>query len=118
MASEADELNILGNKTVLIADAILVLAATTEAEAKNIEDSESQKLASQLADSLNITGAWIELLGDYILLQAAESEFEENIKSGEPFNIRAGKINIAALQAQVIIDFIQAQLAEEEAGGD
>lgn len=112
MFSEADKLNILGNNIVLFGDAIAVLAATTEAKSKEIQDKESQELAEELADFLNITASWAELLGDYILFKAAELEFEENMKSNEPFDVQGSKLNILVSEAQVIIDIMEVQLAE------
>lgn len=116
MSSEADKLNIMGSEIVFFADGLFVLAATTEAKANNIEDEENKKLLSNLADTFNIIGAWTQLFGDYILFKAAELEIEESLKSNQPFDIEAGRLNIMVSEAQVILDVLEVQLAERASG--
>lgn len=116
MSSEAGKLNIIGNEIGFLADGLLVLAATTEAEANEIEDEENKKLLSNLADTFNIIGAWVRLFGDYILLKAAELEIEENLKSNQPFDIETSRFNVFVAEAQVIVDVLTVQLAERASG--
>lgn len=115
MANEADNLNIIGSYIVFFADALFVLAATTEAQAEEIEDEEGKQMTLYLASTFNIAGVWAQVLGDYILFKAAQLEYEDDLKSDEPFDEQGSRLNILISEAQVIIDVAEVQLAERAA---
>lgn len=110
----ADELNILGNEIVFIADGLFVIASTTESSSKKAQTEKEKQSLSDCASTFNIIAAWLTLLGDYILLKAAEKEIEEKIQTGESPS-ELSQLNITTAKAQVIIDAVEVDLAERAA---